>query len=347
MAGILAAALLAGCAGPRVAAPPPAPPPATFPATPAPATPPARWQAVDWHELPGWGSDDLLAAWPALVATCTRPAPAWRGFCAEVLLAPPGDALAATALLTRHLRPWRVVSETGDTGLLTGYVEPEFSARRQRGGAYQWPVLALPGDATLRRLPRRELDAHPRVAELALAYLDNPMDVQMLQVQGSGRLRLQEPDGREQAVRLSFSGHNEQPFESIARALLARGELRDASWPGLRDWAQRHPAQVAEALAVNPRVVFFRADPLRDATQGPRGAQGVPLSPGRSIAIDRTHHELGAPLWLAAGPLQRLVVAQDTGGAITGRCGPTTSGVGVRKPSAKPGAQSCRCGYGR
>ncbi|MGQ3055068.1 MAG: MltA domain-containing protein, partial [Roseateles sp.] len=228
-------------------------------------------------------------------------------------------------LLTKHLRPWRLQAGNGEaTGLLTGYFEPQLAASRQRHGAFQWPLHALPTDPVLRRTPRRDIGADPRFAALALAYVDDPFALLQLQIQGSGRLVMRDATGAERITRVAFAGHNDQPFESVARALLERGELRDASWRALSDWARRHPAKVSDALAINPRVVYFREEALPDAAVGPRGAQGVPLTPGRSVAVDRSFIPLGTPLWLDSSeplsttPLRRLVLAQDTGGAILG-----------------------------
>jgi membrane-bound lytic murein transglycosylase A len=319
---VLAAILgsLAACSSPPLRPPGPAP---AAPAAPKAAA--ARWVAADWRDLPGWGSDDLTAAWPALLAGCQRPAPGWAEFCARAVLQPPGDPLEAALLLMKHLRPWRLVADNGEaTGLLTGYFEPQLAASRQRQGAFQWPLHALPADPALRRTPRRDIEGNPRFSALELAYLDDPFALLQLQIQGSGRLVMRDANGTERISRVAFAGHNEQPFESVARALLERGELRDASWPALSDWARRNPAKVREALAVNPRVVYFREEALADAAQGPRGAQGVPLTPGRSVAVDRTFIALGTPLWLdsteplSPTPLRRLVLAQDTGAAIQG-----------------------------
>ncbi|MDR7333197.1 MltA domain-containing protein [Roseateles asaccharophilus] len=326
--GALAAILgtLAACSSPPLLPREP-----TAPATPgqppvaAPAVAVARWVAVDWKDLPGWGGDDLMAAWPALLAGCQRPAPGWAEFCARAALQPPADALEAALLLMKHLRAWRLAADGGDTtGLLTGYFEPQLTASRTRQGAFQWPLHTLPADPALRRLPRRDIDGHPRFAALELAFLDDPFALLQLQIQGSGRLVTRDETGAERISRVAFAGHNDQPFESVAKALLARGELVDASWKGLSDWARRNPAKVRDALAVNPRVVYFREEALPDATQGPRGAQGVPLTPGRSVAIDRSVIALGTPLWLESTeplsptPMRRLVLAQDTGGAILG-----------------------------
>lgn len=320
--GVLAAILgsLAACSSPPLQ-------PSVSVRPPAPAAPKAvpRWVPADWKELPGWGNDDLMAAWPALLAGCQRPAPGWAEFCARAALQAPADSLEAALLLMKHLRPWRLAADGGEaTGLLTGYFEPQLAASRTRQGAFQWPLHALPADPALRRLPRRDIDAHPRFAMLELAYVDDPMGLLQLQIQGSGRLVMRDAAGAERLSRVAFAGHNEQPFESVAKSLLARGEVADASWRGLSDWARRNPAKVREALAVNPRVVYFREEVLPDAALGPRGAQGVPLTPGRSVAIDRAYIALGTPLWLdsteplSTTPLRRLVLAQDTGGAIQG-----------------------------
>ncbi|MDR7270394.1 membrane-bound lytic murein transglycosylase A [Pelomonas saccharophila] len=295
----------------------------TVPATPRPAPP--RWVAVDWNDLPGWGNDDLLAAWPALLASCQRPAPGWAEFCARAALQAPADPLEATVFLMKHLRPWQLAGDGGQTtGLLTGYFEPQLAASRSRQGAFQWPLHALPSDPVLRRTPRRDIDANPRFTALELAYVDDPFALLQLQIQGSGRLVMRDASGAERISRVAYAGHNDQPFQSVVRALLDRGEISDATPRTLSDWARRNPAKVRDALAVNPRVVYFREEALPKATQGPRGAQGVPLTPGRSVAIDRAYIALGTPLWLDSSeplsttPMRRLVLAQDTGSAIQG-----------------------------
>ncbi|MFG6485242.1 murein transglycosylase A [Roseateles sp. BYS78W] len=306
--------------------------PPSAPGAPPPTQAPAagrRWVAADWPDLPGWGGDDLLAAWPALLAGCQRPAPGWAEFCARAALQSPTDPLEAAALLMKHLRPWRLAADNGETtGLLTGYFEPQLTASRTRQGTFQWPLHALPADPALRRTPRRDIDTNPRFTALELAYVDDPFALLQLQVQGSGRLVMRDASGAERISRVTWAGHNDQPFQSVARALLDRGEVPDATPRTLSDWARRNPAKARDALAVNPRVVYFREEPLPDAAQGPRGALGVPLTPGRSVAVDKACIGMGTPLWLdstepwapgaTAAPLRRLVLAQDTGSAITG-----------------------------
>jgi membrane-bound lytic murein transglycosylase A len=157
-----------------------------------------------------------------------------------------------------------------------------------------------------------------------IAYLVDPVDALILQIQGSGKLRITERDGSQKMIRVAFAGTNEQPYRSVGRWLLDQGLIRDASWPGIKAWIAANPARVQEMLWSNPRMVFFREEALDAATAslGPRGAQGVPLTEGRSIAVDRESIPLGAPVWLqtsgAALNTQRMVIAQDVGGAILG-----------------------------
>jgi membrane-bound lytic murein transglycosylase A len=233
----------------------------------------------------------------------------------------------------RRLQPYRVESlDGGADGLVTGYYEPLIDASRVRRGAFQVPLYAPPADLATRKpyWTRQQLDTVP-AAQAALqgreiAYVADPLDALVLQIQGSGRLRLVGNDGRSQTVRLAFAGHNDQPYASVGRWLINQGELRadGASWPAIKDWARRNPKRVQEMLWANPRIVFFREEALPDPNIGPRGAQGVPLTPGRSIAVDPLSVPYGTPVWLdtteplSKAVLQRLVLAQDTGSAITG-----------------------------
>lgn len=218
------------------------------------------------------------------------------------------------------------------TGLITGYFEPMLEAQRQAQANARTPLHAPPADLASRRpyWTRQQLDTLP-AAQASLrgkeiAYVADPLDALLLQIQGSGRLRVTEGNGQVKLVRLAFAGHNDQPYQSVGRWLIDQGELLpgQASWPGIKAWAQRNPKRVNEMLWVNPRVVFFKEEPLLDPQQGPRGAQGVPLTPGRSIAIDPSVMPYGTPVWLdtteplSSTPLRRLVVAQDTGSAIVG-----------------------------
>jgi membrane-bound lytic murein transglycosylase A len=158
----------------------------------------------------------------------------------------------------------------------------------------------------------------------AIGYLADPVDALVLQIQGSGRIRMALPDGGARWIRLAYAGTNDQPYRSVGRWLLDQGLIKDASWPGIKAWLAQNPQRQQEMLWTNPRVVFFKEEPLGelDAAFGPKGAQGVALTPGRSIAVDPGSIPYGAPVWLVSNGnqtnLQKLVLAQDTGSAITG-----------------------------
>ena len=201
---------------------------------------------------------------------------------------------------------------------------------RRPEGRFQVPLYAPPADLGQRKpwYTRQEIDTLPQARAALrgreLLYLADPVDAMMLQIQGSGQVLVREADGRQRQVRLAFAGTNDQPYRSIGRWLLDRSLVRDATWPGIKDWIARNPSRVQELLWSNPRVVFFREEalPAGQPTAGPRGAQGVPLSAGRSIAVDPRSVPYGTPVWLSTpGPqasLNRLVIAQDTGSAIVG-----------------------------
>ncbi len=324
------------------AAPPVAAAPLSPPAKPAPQvrkTSKSRWVSVAWDELPGWPHDATISAWPSLLKSCERPAAGWSATCESARSLREPDETRVRGWLQTHLQPYRVepLDGAGD-GLITGYYEPLFAASRVRRPGFQVPLYAPPADLAQRRpwwtRAQIESDAKVRAALRGreIAFLADPLDALVLHIQGSGRLRIVEPDGRTRLVRAAFAGHNDHPYRSIGRWLVEQGEitLEQASWPGIKAWARANPARVRGLLNVNPRYVFFREEPLADPSVGPVGAQGVPLTPGRSIAVDKESIPYGTPVWIdttepavgAAAPraraLQRLVVAQDTGGAITG-----------------------------
>lgn len=300
--------------------------------------PRSRWIPVDWAELQGFGADPLDDAWTAWLRSCERSgaqtAPAAMAvMCADVKrLAGSGDD-ERRAWMRDRLQPYRIENLEGEPqGLLTGYYEPVAEARRLPDARFKTPLYRVPGPPAplSSRKPwysREEIDTLPEpqaaLRGREIAWLDDPVSVLNLQIQGSGRLRITEADGRERMVRVAYAGTNEQPYRSVGSWLLQKGEVKDASWPGIRQWVANNPGRVQEMLWTNPRVVFFQEQMLTEADSliGPRGAQGVPLTAGRSIAVDPQSIPYGAPVWLASGgylPLQRLVLAQDTGSAITG-----------------------------
>ena len=299
-------------------------------ATPPPSTS-SRWTAVGWHELPGWHEDKLAEVWPAVLRGCGRPPPPWRAFCSDALALPAATDAHLRAWLPQRLQAYRVETPAGEArGLITGYHEPQLDARRLPDARHRFALHRPPADLATRKpyWTRQQLDTHASAALKGreIAYLDDPVNVLVLQIQGSGRLRITEPDGSVRDVRLAYAGHNGHAYGSVGTWLIGRGELRSgaASWPAIKAWTQRNPARVQEMLWSNPRVIFFQEEALADPNSGPRGAQGVALTPGRSIAVDPRSLPYGTLVWLdttlplSPTPLRRLVVAQDTGSAIVG-----------------------------
>ena len=317
-------------------APASSPVPAGSDAQPLPGTivrSKSRWTPVRWSELPGWNDDALHEAWNAWLKSCERPGATFAPLCGDVRRLSIASGEEQRAWMTARLQPYRVEPLAGagsEEGLLTGYYEPLLDAARTPGAGYTVPLYQPPASLGARRpwYTRQEIDTLPE-ARAALrgreiAYVADPVDALVLQIQGSGRVRMLEPDGTRRIVRLAFAGTNEHSYKSVGRWLLDQGAVRDASWPGIRAWIAQNPQRVQEMLWSNPRMVFFREEPLSefDAAFGPRGAQGVALTPGRSIAVDPQSIPYGTPVWLASsGPqlsLRRLVLAQDTGSAIQG-----------------------------
>jgi membrane-bound lytic murein transglycosylase A len=326
-------------------------------ATTAAALPPLlHFEPAGWETLPGWNEDDFTQGWTALLASCGAPRmhAAWTAFCRAAAQIAPRDAGAQRALLMSQLRAYRVITESQDgarerrnTGMITGYYEPVLKGSRKRGGAYQTPLYAVPddlvtvelgdlypalkGERIRGRLQGRRITPYPDRAQLndgkllagrEILWVDSAIDAFFLQIQGSGRVQLD--DGS--TVRVAFADVNGHPYRAIGRYLVDRGELtvEQATMPGLRQWLAEHPERQAEVFNSNPSVVFFREEKLGDPTVGPRGSLTVPLTAARSLAIDPRLLPLGAPFFLATShpvtgqPLQRLMLAQDTGGAIRG-----------------------------
>jgi membrane-bound lytic murein transglycosylase A len=291
----------------------------------------SRWTAVRWSDLPGFDDDVLYEAWNAWLKSCERPGPVFAPLCPEARRLSLGDNAEQRAWLMARLQPYRVEDLGGGAeGLLTAYFEPQLDGSRTANARFFVPLYQPPPGLAQRKpwYTRQEIDTLPQVQAALrgreIAFLSDPIDALILQIQGSGRLSILEPDGTRRLVRLAYAGSNEQPYRSVGRWLLDQGAIRDASWPAIRDWAQRNPARLNELLWSNPRTVFFREQVLseQDAAWGPKGSQGVPLTPGRSIAVDPGSIPYGTPVWLVSnGPavrLQKLVFAQDSGSAIVG-----------------------------
>ncbi len=291
----------------------------------------ARWVGVRWAELPGFMEDTLADAWNAWVLSCARAPAAYAPLCADIRrlsIASPGEQ---QAWMFQRLQPYRVETHQGSAeGLLTGYFEPMLEASRQQSAAFPVPLHRMPSSLPKsgRWFSRQEIDSAPEAKAalqgLELAWLADPLDALVLQIQGSGRLRITSSDGTQQTVRLAYAGSNGHPYSSVGRWLLDQGFLRDASWPAIKAWALQNPQRVNEMLWSNPRTVFFKEEPISamDTARGPKGAQGVELTPGRSIAVDPSSIPYGTPVWMVSvspgAVLRRLVLAQDTGSAIVG-----------------------------
>jgi membrane-bound lytic murein transglycosylase A len=329
-------ATLAGCSfAPRLpeatTAPAISQPPVLGPLTGSLSHPKSRWVPVSWTDLPGFGADPLHEGWLALVTSCTRPNAAFAPLCHDMRRLAIADGDTQRQWMTDRLQPYRVESLAGQSeGQLTSYYEPVFDAARHPSAQYSVPLYRAPDNLGARRpwYTRRQIDTLPE-AQAALrgreiAWLADPVDVMMLHIQGSGRLRITDDNGSQRTVRVAFAGTNDQPYRSIQQWLTSQG-VRASRWPDdVKEWAVQNPQRVPQLMWSNPRYVFFREEAIDevDASAGPRGAQGVPLTPGRSIAVDRDSIPYGTPVWLASiGPtvqLEKLVVAQDTGKAITG-----------------------------
>ena len=330
------AILLAGCA-------PLVPCPQCPPAAQKPAPETAQYVEFAFDALPGWPSAGLEQSLQAFLKGCGR-AQALAKVCAAAAAVPVADAGAARAFFEAQFAPYAVVSTTGaDTGLITGYYEPVVEGSRKQDGDYRYPIFGVPEDLVVvdlaavnpevrnlrlrGRVDGRRLVPYPSRGDIesrgvpapVIAWTRDPVELFFLHIQGSGQVRL---DTGEQ-IRVGFADQNGHPYRSLGRYLIDRGELplEQTSMQGIKAWAAANPTKLQEALNANPSYVFFRELP---ATDGPPGALGVPLTPEYSLAVDRRYVPLGAPVYLettspsSEARLERLMAAQDTGGAIRG-----------------------------
>jgi membrane-bound lytic murein transglycosylase A len=312
--------------------------------------------ASPFAALPGWSTDHTAEALPAWRRTCERllrvpdgapvgrdglagTAGDWQPACRAM---PPLDADddTARAYFERWFVPTRVTGGGDEPGLFTGYYEPELHGSRTRHGRYTVPLYPRPADLVttdaggpshprrVGRLVRGHLRAYYSRAQIAagvlarrtraLVWVDDRVDAFFLEIQGSGRIVFE--DGT--AMHLNYAGANGQPYVALGRVLIARGALErsQVSLQTIRAWLLAHPREAQAVMNQNPSYVFFRVSDV----DGALGSEGVVLTPGRSLAVDTHFVPLGAPLFLDIAPLegvgaiQRLVVAQDTGGAIRG-----------------------------
>jgi membrane-bound lytic murein transglycosylase A len=294
---------------------------------------------ISYKSLPGWKDDKTLKALPAIKRTCaailkkdpnapmlTRSdsggtASDWHPFCNQILSDPPQTEAALRQEIQRHLKPYLVACSGNSAGLFTGYDEPELRGSRHRHGRYQTPLYRLPGSKIrYKGMPRsRIVRGGLKGRGLELAWVDDPVAAFFLQIQGSGRIRLENG----QIMRIGYAGTNGCGYHAIGKTLIERGALSSSnvSRQSITAWLKAHPREAESIMSLNKSYVFFQ---VRHG-EGPIGAHGVALTPQRSLAVDREYISLGTPLWInlehpdvGAPRIQSLVVAQDIGGAIKG-----------------------------
>ncbi|MGZ3158813.1 MAG: murein transglycosylase A [Burkholderiaceae bacterium] len=321
----------------------------TPPIVPPIIKPAETFQPSTFAAMPGWENDDVREAWPAFLNSCNVliKRQVWKEACSAAHQVDASNANGVRAYYEAFFTPYQVFNPDGtDHGLVTGYYEPLLRGARKRGGAYQTPIYKTPddlltidltsvypelkgmrlrgrvlGNKVVPYLSRGELVQSNALANKELCWVDDPIAAFFLQVQGSGRVYMVDT---KETVRVAYADQNGHPYKSIGRYLVANGELTldQASAQGIKSWVTAHPARQQELLNANPSYVFFKEEEIVDPSIGPKGAFGVPLTPQRSIAVDAQFIPLGAPVFLATTlpnsetPLQRLVMAQDTGGAI-------------------------------
>jgi membrane-bound lytic murein transglycosylase A len=316
---------------------------------------------VAWNALPGWYDDRPEEAWPAFRVGCAalvrsaRTQALWKRPCEAGAAVDGRNAGAVRAFFEAYFTPYRIRGADGsETGLITGYYEPLLAGSRTKSARYSVPLYAVPDDLLIVELSdlypelkdkrvrgrvegRRVVpywsrgDIESGKAKLdnkTLVWVEDPVEAFFLQIQGSGRIRLDNSG----AMRVGYADQNGHPYRSIGTVLIERGELTlaQASMQGIREWGRRNADKLPALLDENPSYVFFREVPapvpgsLEAVIDGPFGALGVPLLRERALAVDRRSIPLGAPVFLSTTyplstkPLQRLMLAQDTGGAIRG-----------------------------
>jgi membrane-bound lytic murein transglycosylase A len=295
--------------------------------------------AIGYDRLPGWQYDSQTQALPALKRSCERVtqlppgqtigpdgrgglAADWLGPCGALRFVDASNPQAVRSYFETWFQPYLAANGTRTDGLFTGYFEAELHGSRHRGGRYQIPLYArpanLPVDPGQAYYSRAEIEAGALKGKVSeLLWVDDPIDAHILHIQGSGRILLD--DGS--VVQVGYNGSNGRKFVGLGRILLDHGKIfpGDTTMQTVRAWLKAHPAEAPALMAENPRYVFFRFL----GGDGPVGAAGVPLTPGRSLAIDPHFVPLGVPLWLDSVdpdglPLRRLMIAQDSGAAIKG-----------------------------
>ncbi|MBY6120594.1 MltA domain-containing protein [Mameliella alba] len=284
---------------------------------PASAETGPRYDILDFADLQGWAEDDHAAALSVFLETCgDLDDPDWSALCG--LARETDDARGFFELLFRPV----LIRDEAEM-LFTGYFEPELNGAPYRSSTYRYPVYKMPPEARASRpwLTRRQL-LTSGVMEgrgLEIAWVDDPVELFFLQIQGSGRIRF--PDGR--MIRVGYGGANGHPYRSVGRELVRRGvyTAHQVSMQVIANWVRHNPVAGRELLYHNAAYVFFREVSEVPPEKGPLGAMNRSITPLRSVAVDPRYTPLGAPVWIekaGADPMNRLMIAQDTGSAIKG-----------------------------
>lgn len=271
----------------------------------------------------------------------------WRDACNAALQSPPN----ARQFFEAWFEPVAVANRDEEIGLFTGYYEPELTGSRTAGGKFTTPLYTRPsdlvsvdlgafrpamkGERIAGRIDDAKLVPYATRGQIVssglagrsnvIAYVNDPVDAFFLQIQGSGRVKF----ANGEVIRVAYDGQNGHPYTAVGRVLVDRGEVRreDMSMQRIRSWLADNPSKAEALMSENASFVFFKEQPIADPSLGADGAQSVGLTPEASLAVDLRFHGLGAPMWIDAsapaesGPdvvFRRLVVAQDTGGAIRG-----------------------------
>jgi membrane-bound lytic murein transglycosylase A len=316
---------------------------------PTVAPPAAVLKPANWDALTGWMDDNILPAWDAFLLSCAvlKNQPLWQDTCIQAESMRGQDDATLRQFFESRFVPHQVLNSDGsDDGLITGYYEPLLKGSRKKSWRYRYPLYTTPDELLVVDLgsvypelknmrlrgrlqgrkvvpfySRSEIEKDPtRLQGKELLWVDDAIDLFFLQIQGSGRVEL----ANGEIVRIGYSEQNGHPYKSVGRLLVERGELPldKASMQGIKAWGQKNPDKLNELLQQNSSFVFFRELPIGLA--GPLGSLGVPLTAGRSLAVDPRTIPQGAPVFLATTwpntdkRLHRLMVAQDTGGAIKG-----------------------------
>ncbi len=270
---------------------------------------------LSFDDLDGWAEDDHAEAMAVFQSTCSdMEGHDWESLCAVARSNP--DPRAFFELF------FRPVLIGGDRpALFTGYFEPELEGSRFRSSRFQYPIYRLPPEVQGQWRTRADIETSGILEGrgLEIAWVDDAVELFFLQIQGSGRIRLAEGG----TIRVGYGGRNGHEYRSVGQEMIRRGiyEPHQVSAQVIQSWVRRYPTAGVELLRHNPSYVFFREVDIDDPTLGPLGAMNRSITPMRTIAVDPAHTPLGAPVWIEKdgdNPLRRLMVAQDTGGAIRG-----------------------------